>query len=677
MKNPFLCCGLLCCTLLSLVPVSAEISTDSSGTAPKISPNPFAKTPPYAKTPSFIPLPLGEVKPSGWLLDWCRSAAEGIVGHSDDLDPLFAKGWLDADAQGSLTGAQVNDNKAGYVLEQAGYWIDGATRLAHLLGDEALLTKCRKRFEAILKRVDANEAPMNVNVKVWNTGGKWAHWPMAVMGRALLAEYTATNDPRYLDAIARIYHDYAKYDAAPDPKDRHFSLIHHQGRQLMNVEIMLEAYRLGGPVSLRDDAIAVLRAQSREISNRLQWHEKGIAEGRMDDHFYSVPFGHAVTLNESAKIPAIGYQYTGEGDWLRFSELSYQDMEKNEMEPYGLTSAHEHLEGVGPFSTTEMCNAVDYAWSNIWLLRITGNPVYGDRVERDFFNAGPGGIAPDFKTHVYFLSPNRIDPSHPGKPVVGGFPSYAAKQFPLCCTGNISRLLPNYIMHLWMASKDGGLAATLYGPSEVRTAVAGTGVKLSTRTSYPLGDDISISVDPEHPASFPLHLRVPSWCGNPGLAVNGEKQSFKVEGGFIRLEREWKPGDVVRLSLPMEARVGSGICADKAPYSCVRYGPLLFALPIPTQGNDLNKPKPGTHFQFALQPGSATTVSREPLVSPWSWSNVPVKITLKAMPAVFGKNFELPKDVVPIDQAKLSDITLVPFGCTAFRVSMFGVAQPK
>jgi len=120
---------------------------------------------------------------------------------------------------------------------------------------------------------------------------------------------------------------------------------------------------------------------------------------------------------------------------------------------------------------------------------------------------------------------------------------------------------------------------------------------------------------------------------------------------------------------------GSPACADKTPYSAVRYGPLLFALPISTKGNDLNTPKPGTNFQFAFQPESAAEVARKPMPARWSWGKTPLQITVKAMPVVFGPNFELPKEPVPKEQEKMEDLTLVPFGCTAFRVSMFGVTR--
>jgi hypothetical protein len=617
----------------------------------------------------FTPLPLGEVKPAGWLRDWCQQAADGITGHSDELDPLFAKGWLDASFKASSTGAQGGDKVVGYAMEQAGYWVDGAVRLGHLLGDEALLAKCRVRFNVVLERVAAGDPPVT-SKKLWEAGEKWGHWPMAVLGRAMLAEFTATGDRRYLDAIANIYADYGKYN-----KGGKFALIHHQGRQLANVEVMLEAYRLGGPVSLRDDAIKVLAEQESQIRQRLTWHEEGLARGKVDERFNSVPYGHAVTVNESMKVPAIAYLYSGDPMWLRFSEAGFEDFEKNEMMPFGLTSAHEHVGGIGPFSASELCNAVDYSWSATWMLRVTGSGVYADRVERAVFNAGASGIAPDFKTHQYFLASNRIDADHPGDYPVGGGPDYQPKHFPLCCTGNLSRMIPAYVMHLWMRTADGGLAATLHGPSDVQTTVRGVPIKLATTTDYPFRQTITTRVDPQKSLAFPLSYRVPAWCDKPVVEVNGKAITAEVRSGFAVIEREWKAGDTVRVSFPTKPRIITGKCADGAPFASVVHGPLLFALAIPHVEGNLNQPRAGAVWQYALDPRSEVQVKVLPMPQRWSWSAVPVELVLTGVPTEFGKDHSLPKGPVSAEGVKSRPITLVPFGTTAFRVSMFAVAR--
>ncbi len=619
--------------------------------------------------PAFTPLPLGEVRPTGWLKDWCKQAAAGITGHSDELDPLFAKGWMDRDFKATSTGAQGGDKVIGYAMEQAGYWIDGAVRLARLIDDEKLLAKCHTRFETVLERVEAGKTPVTSEA-LWDAGEKWGHWPMAIMGRAMLAEYSFSGDKRYLDAISKIYANYPKHNAGGK-----FSLIHHQGRQLANLEVMLEAYRLGGPVSLRDDALAVLAGQSAEIQQRLTWHEQGIAAGKVDEHFNSVPYGHAVTVNESMKIPAIAYQYSGNPQWLRFSEAGFEDFEKNEMMPYGLTSAHEHVGGVGPFSASELCNAVDYAWSSIWMLRVTGKSFYGDRIERAVLNAGASGISPDFKTHQYFLASNRIDADHPGKYPVGGGPDYQPKHFPLCCTGNLSRLVPDYVMNLWMRSADGGLAATLYGPCNVITTVSGVKVALATRSDYPFRDSVSMRIDLEKPLEFPLHFRVPAWCQAPVFTVNGKPFQPTVRDGFATLRRTWSSGEIIRIAFPNTPRVITGKCADGAPFASVCYGPLLYALPIPHADGNLNQPKPGTEWQYALDPHATAVAKTQPMPDPWTWASAPVQVVISAYPAQFGADDSLPKELSDSTDKTPVEITLQPFATTAFRVSMFAVAK--
>lgn len=631
----------------------------------------------YAKPPAFEPLPLGAVRPTGWLRDWCQTAARGITGNADKISPVIGKGWVgEARVDVKKSAMQTGDRPKGYMLEQAAYWLDGAVRLAHLLDDKALLAKCRLRFDAVLDRVEAGLPPMNVNGDMWQRGEKWAHWPMAVLARALVAEYSATGDPRYLRGLEKIYADYSKrnVDGAT------FSLIDHNGRQPMNTEAMLEAFRLGGNRNLRDEALVVLREQEPEIKRRLTWHEKGLADGKMDAHFSTVQFGHAVTFNESAKMPAIGSLYTGDPTWLRFSEESFADMKKNEMLPYGLTSAHEQPGGIEPFALTELCNAVDYSWSNIWLLRITGKGAYGDAVEQTVFNAGAGGVSPDFKEHVYYLSPNRIDATHPHRSSTGagGSAEFAPTHQPLCCTANISRLLPNYVMHLWMASADGGLAATLYGPSVARTTVRGVPVMVETKTDYPFRDEVLIRISAARPTAFPLHLRAPAWSGAPVVAVNGAPQATTVEDGFVRIDRTWAPRDIVSVTFSRVPKVVAGVCADGSPYASVFYGPLLFALPIPIQGRDLNVPAARMESQFALAPNAPAKVVLHPLPAAWSWSAKPppVELQVSAQPFASDADFSLAPAPVPVDPAKAKTITLVPFGSTAFRVSMFSLAGP-
>ena len=129
------------------------------------------------------------------------------------------------------------------------------------------------------------------------------------------------------------------------------------------------------------------------------------------------------------------------------------------------------------------------------------------------------------------------------------------------------------------------------------------------------------------------------------------------------------------MAFPNKPRVITGKCADGAPFASVCHGPLLFALPIPTVGGNLNQADAGVDWQFALAPDVKATVKDQPMPEPWTWASAPVQVTVSAIPAKFGDGFTLPKEPVDAGDLPRKTLTLQPFATTAFRVSMFGVGK--
>ena len=274
---------------------------------------------------------------------------------------------------------------------------------------------------------------------------------------------------------------------------------------------------------------------------------------------------------------------------------------------------------------------------------------------------------------------------------------------PLCCTAALNRILPWYVTHMWTATYDNGLAATAYGPCRIR-ALAGerVPVEIDCKTDYPFNDTIEMTVAPEKEASFPISLRIPGWCEAPSLRVNGEAMPVaKDVHGFVRIHRTWKPGDTVSLHFPMTPVVATGFDRAKGtasngshhamkvfppeanpapgrPYASVSYGPLLFALAIPGTPN-ANTPDPTARWKYAIDNQEPDIkVERKPMPARWDWPlAAPLTLTVNAMPIdwdVDWKNPSLPS--TPFAKNKASQrITLIPYGCTKFRVSMFPVTK--
>lgn len=224
-------------------------------------------------------------------------------------------------------------------------------------------------------------------------------------------------------------------------------------------------------------------------------------------------------------------------------------------------------------------------------------------------------------------------------------------------------------------------------------------MQLTCVTDYPFNESIAITVTPAREATFPLSFRIPGWCEKPALAVNGTAVKVSPDAnGFVRIERRWRPADTVRLQFPMQPRVATGVdrnAYDKikrhtdaippttgtAPYATVSYGPLLFALPI-AETKDANTPDPAAPWRFALEttgkkPGADITVERRPMPERWTWPlDAPLKLHAQAVPFDWNPTDHQPLPPQPVStSAPAQRITLIPYGCAKFRVSMFPVRR--
>ena len=156
-------------------------------------------------------------------------------------------------------------------------------------------------------------------------------------------------------------------------------------------------------------------------------------------------------------------------------------------------------------------------------------------------------------------------------------------------------------------------------------------------------------------AAFPLLVRLPGWCKKPRLELNGSTVAVKSERGFAKIARVWKKGDTLRLTFPMKPRVE--IVRDMNDMgrrrAVVSFGPLLMAYAYPAKDDNTII-------------GDAT----EPVLDPASIAGAQVVRT--AMPAVWDWPLDAPVKLVAKDAAG-NPLTLVPYGCTKLRVSMFPV----
>lgn len=634
----------------------------------------FAKAGALAQTTSklatpfarFSEQPITNITARGWLAEFLRRQQSGLTGRPDVLSyPYNGSLWAGTIERVGEHG----DNWWRY--EQTAYYSDGLLRLGYLLKDTAFINKVRAGIDHTLAHPQTNGRLGSAQFG--------SQWPIAVYFRVLQAEYLATGDKRIVEALQAHYLSYTPEQLGKEPgKFR---------RAIMNIEGVLWTYGL-----TKDAALLKLAEDA--------WNLGGFELNQQKCLSPDTIVMHGVTYMEMAKLPAILYSYTGKKEYLDAAINAFAKLDRDHMLPDGIPSSNEFLAGKDPIKSHETCDITDYTWSAGYMLMITGQAMYADRIEKAIFNAAPGAISKDFKNLQYFSSVNQViatgncntNKLAHGSTWMAYWPCHETE----CCAGNVHRFMPNYVTRMWMRDKEGGAVAALYGPSVEHLQVNNKAVTITETTEYPFSESIVFTFDMPMPVTMPFTFRVPAWCSGAMVSINGKAYNrVGKAGSFTTIKRTFRKGDKIVLQLPMEAKL--------IPWNnqavTVERGPLLYAYPVPEQvtidtatysnlngkrSNDPNFPAlsitPAGHWNYTLAAQnnqSLHVVKKATTGYPLDANNAPVVIQIPARQLPGWQLLEnrytpalpLPGQYTPA--TAIENITLVPYGCTRLRVAAF------
>lgn len=614
--------------------------------------------PPLLPSP-LIKLPLGCVRPEGWLRHQLELMAQGFTGRLPELSP-----WCRF--EGSAWASPTGEGQFGW--EELPYWLKGFTSLAYLLGEERLLQEARRWLEAILasQQPDGYFGPR---------ANRESHdlWPNMIALYALRSHYEATGDRRVLELMRR----YFRWQMTV-PLEHFLPGSWQKWRGGDNLDSIYWLYNHIGEAWLLDLA-------------RVN-HE------RTADWVGGIPTWHGVNICQGFREPAQYYQQTHDPRYLQATERNYRTvMEMYGQVPGGMFGADENCRPgyVGPRQAAETCSMVEFMHSFEILVRITGDPLWADRCEEVAFNSLPAAMTADLKGLHYLTAPNMVQLDRRNKsPLLqnrGDMLSYNPWQY-RCCQHNVAFGWPYFVEHLWMATQGHGLAAVLYAPCQVRAKVGdGVEVRIEERTEYPFDEVVEFSLSLPKPTRFPLLLRIPGWCSRAQVWVNHEAQKIAPRPStWVLLERTWSEGDRVRLELPMEIRVT--VWKRNKNAISVHRGPLTYSLRIGERwerygGTDewpAFEVYPTTPWNYGLlvdleNPAASFEVERRegPLApQPFTPESAPIALRArgKRIPqwrleanGLIGEIQESPAR----SEEPVETITLIPMGCARLRVSAF------
>jgi len=205
----------------------------------------------------------------------------------------------------------------------------------------------------------------------------------------------------------------------------------------------------------------------------------------------------------------------------------------------------------------EGCATVTWLQLTWQLLRLTGEPQYAEQLEHTVYNALLGAQDPRTGDICYFTPLNGKKSPTPGIN---------------CCVSSEPRGI-SMIPQLAWGSRAGGVAVLFYVPGRVTV----DGITIDVKTPYPAEGSAVLTVNPAKAARFPLFLRVPAWTARFAATAGGQTYQG-APGQFLAIEREWKPGDRVELTLdmPIHRVLANDAVEDDRGRVALERGPIVF-----------------------------------------------------------------------------------------------------
>ncbi len=629
----------------------------------------------------FIKLPVGAVKPKGWIEKTLMLQKDGLNGHLGEISA-----WLDKSNNAWLgTG---ND----YGWEEVPYWLKGYGNMAYILNDKKMIDETKSWLEAVFKsqREDGYFGPYI------EKNGKPDLWGNMIMVWCLQSYYEYSGDKRVIDLMTNYFRWQLNL-----PDDMFLKDYWENSRGGDNLLSVYWLYNFTGDKFLLDLA-------EKTHKNTANWRQRS-----------TLPNWHNVNIAQSFREPATYYMLSKDSaDLMATYNVHHLIRNTFGQVPGGMFGADENarLGYIDPRQGTETCGFVEQMASDEFLLRMTGDPFWAEHCENVAFNSYPASLMPDLKALRYITSPNHTisdsENHHPGIDNRGPFLSmnpFSSR----CCQHNHGQGWPYFVEHLVLATPDNGIAAAIYGACTA-TAKVGNGktVEIIENTNYPFEETITFTVNPSQKIVFPFYLRIPTWADNPTVSINGEISQVP-SGKYVRIQREWQKGDKVTLHVPM--KLSQSIWEVNQDSRSINYGPLTFSLKIKEdyrqassietaigdskwqKNADASKwptyeiyPASDWNFGLVIDDGKPLDENFEIVKKTWpsdnfpfTVSNAPLELRAKGRKVIgwgidkYGLTGELPIKENLRFESETENIVLIPMGAARLRISAFPVYNPE
>lgn len=631
----------------------------------------------------LVKLPVGAVKPGGWLLKSLELQRDGLTGQLGEISAWLTKknnAWLNKDGKGD------------WGWEEMPYWLKGYGNIGYVLNDKKMIDETMVWVNGTLnsQRDNGDFGPFVIR----KSNGKRDLWAQMLMLFVLQSYYEYSHDARVINHMTR----YFKWQLTI-PENDFLTDYWENSRGGDNLYSVYWLYNQTKEPFLLELAEKIHR-------NTANWRLNGW-----------LPNWHNVNIAQCFREPATYYQQSKNPSDLQASYNNQKTIRDFYGQvPGGMWGGDENSRKgfIDPRQAVETCGMVEQMASDEIMMRITGDTYWAENTEDVAFNTFPAAFMPDYKALRYLVAPNMVasDSKNHNPGIDNPGPYLMMNPFSSrCCQHNHTSGWIYYVENLWMATPDNGLAAVFFADSEVKATVGDkTEVKIATQTHYPFEEQVNMKITLAKPAAFPMYIRIPAWTEKATVKINNQPVNVTpVAGQYVRIAGTWKNGDAIAISFPMKLSVRTW---EKNKNSVsINYGPLTYSLKITENylrydsketaqydskwQDNVDQSKwpafeilPAGPWNYGL-PADLSNLEKNFTVvkkawpadnNPFTAAGVPIELKTKGKQIPgwvidqFGLCSELPQSPVQTTEP-LTDITLIPMGAARLRISAFPVVK--
>ena len=532
-------------------------------------------------------LPIGSIKPSGWLKVQMQKDVDGFVGNLDKLvpelinDPIYSSGRLHKNSKLKDLGNNKEGDTEGseqykwWNSETQSNWWDGYIRNVILLNDKKGIEKVDNYIQRILKSQDEDgyigiydkELRYNFN----SENGEL--WSKTTMYRGLLAYYEYSRDPKLWNAIVRavdnVMNNYPINNSSPYSSGKEFNGGVSHG--LTFTDVMDKMYQITGDTKYTDYALFLYKDFCKTYQS-----EKDVQLENILNPNYKLQ-SHGVHTYEHLRPLIVAAYASNDVELQKALQIYIERIEKSTTLTGGAIGDEWIAQRTANATHTgyEYCSLHELLDSYSVLFQKQGTGKSAEMVETIFYNAAQGSRNPDHSCIAYLKTDNSfgMDGTKNGEVETNRKQtrykySPAHQDVAVCCNPNAGRITPYFIEKSWLKENDNVLVNVLLMPNILETKIQNQLVKIETITEYPYQNKFIYKISNPKYAQFIIKIRKPSWATK--VLTN---ESYTIDNEFLVFDRKMGKEDKIQIEFLTEIQIKED--ANKEKY--FSFGPLFYA----------------------------------------------------------------------------------------------------